>query len=294
MLARLSASRARRVHDAARTYFTDDEIARGEIRGRQLMFADAAFELHRGALTVSRVPDDVWLREHVAQLPADQAIWEVAAFVKVRRLATVDDIVARARSGELYDESYFTQRGGGAPYVGYPLEVNGLIGDVESTAASVLSRHAPASVLDVGCATGGLVKAFADAGLDAHGVDFAQWAYDHRMIDTVVHGSAFDLPWAADRFELVISQDFMEHVDPSELPRAIAEQARVAVPGGAILHLIPFYESDPPEAVDAHLCQATKDWWMRFLAGQPGVEIVREPVEAAPELVDRYVELRVI
>jgi hypothetical protein len=45
---------------------------------------------------------------------------EVAAFVKVRRLAT-GARCRPARSGELYDESCFTQRGG-APYVGYPLE----------------------------------------------------------------------------------------------------------------------------------------------------------------------------
>ncbi len=193
-------------------------------------------------------------------------------------MASGDEIVARARSGELYDESYFTQRGGGAPYVGYPFEAGTQGANFPAIAASVLSRHRPARMLDVGCATGGLVRAFAEAGVDAHGIDFAQWAFDHRVIDTVVHGSAFEMPFADDEFDLVISQDFMEHVDPSDLPRAVAEQRRVLAPGGTILHLIPFYDTDPPVALDAHLCQATQDWWMRFLAALPGIEIVREPV----------------
>ncbi len=42
MLGRSSAARAQRVRDAARTYFSDDEIARGEVRGTTLALFDAA------------------------------------------------------------------------------------------------------------------------------------------------------------------------------------------------------------------------------------------------------------
>ena len=39
MLGRTSPARAQRVRDAARTYFTDEEIARGRIRGRMRFLA---------------------------------------------------------------------------------------------------------------------------------------------------------------------------------------------------------------------------------------------------------------
>jgi SAM-dependent methyltransferase len=282
---------SRRTLDAARQYFTDEELATGEADGRKLKMFDAVFERRGDDLVVAAVPEDPWLRDHVASLSDDQAVWEVAAFIKVRRIATPAEIVERARSGELYDESYFTKRGGGAPYVGYPLELNGFEGNFPGLAQEIVARFEPRRVLDVGCATGHLVKALRDLGIVCEGIDFSQWAVDNA-VTPVVQGSALELPWEASEFDLAISQDFMEHMHPDDLPAVVAEQARVVSPGGVIAHLIPFYDTDPPVQVDAHLCQATKDWWMRFLRAQPSVELVHEPVDDAPALLDRYVHLR--
>src|SRR4051812_20163411 len=134
---------------------------------------DAVFRRRGSGLVVETVPDDPWLREYVASLPEEQAVWEVAAFVKVRRLSTPEQVVDRARSGDLYDESYFTKRGGGAPYVGYPLELNGFQGNFASLADEIRSRFEPTRLLDVGCATGHLVKALRDSGVEAEGIDFS-------------------------------------------------------------------------------------------------------------------------
>jgi SAM-dependent methyltransferase len=281
-----------RTMDAARQYFTDDELAHGQAHGDQLTMFDAVFRRHGDHLHVESVPDDPWLRDYVATLPDEQATWEVVAFVKVRRISSPAEVVARARSGDLYDESYFTKRGGGAPYVGYPLELNGAQGNFGDLAGAIRARYEPRRVLDVGCATGHLVKALRDQGSAADGIDFSQWAVDHAVTE-VVQGSALELPWPDATFDLVVSQDFMEHMHPDDLPAVIAEMVRVAQPGGAIAHLIPFYDTDPPAQVDAHLCQATRDWWMRFLREQPGIELAQEPVEDAPALLDRYVHLRV-
>jgi SAM-dependent methyltransferase len=289
-----SPSSSAAVREAALRYFTDAELEHGRFHGERLQMFDARFELREGELRLTGVPDNEWLIGRVAELAPEEAIWEVVAFIKVRRISTGAEIVERARTGELYDESYFTKRGGGAPYVGYPLELNGYDGNFAAIAQAVVARYRPQRLLDVGAATGEMVKAYTGAGVDAQGLDFSQWAVEHRVIDTVVQGSALALPWDADTFDLVTSQDFMEHMHPDDLPAVIAEQARVAVPGGTILHLIPFYDTDPPVQLDAHLCQATQDWWMRFLRAQPGVEVAREPVEAAPDVVDRYVELRAL
>jgi SAM-dependent methyltransferase len=282
---------SRRTIEIARRYFTDAELARADARRDTLTIFDAVFRRHGDDLIVEAIPNDPWLREYVASLPRDQAVWEVAAFVKVRRISTPEEVTDRARSGDLYDESYFTKRGGGAPYVGYPLELNGFEGNFSGLADEIASRLMPQRLLDVGCATGHLVKALRERAISAEGIDFSQWAVDHA-VTPVVQGSALELPWANEEFDTVISQDFMEHMHPDDLPKVIAEQVRVVRPGGSIAHLIPFYDTDPPVQVDAHLCQATRDWWLRFLRAQPGVDVVHEPDESAADLLDRYVHLR--
>jgi SAM-dependent methyltransferase len=282
---------SRRTLDVARQYFTEEELSTGKAHGDTLTMFDAVFRRKGGGLLVESVPDDAWLRDYVSSVPDDQAVWEVAAFVKVRRIASPGEIIERARSGALYDENYFTKRGGGAPYVGYPLELNGFEGNFASLAGELIANFAPDRVLDVGCATGHLVKATRDLGVEAEGIDYSEWAVNNA-VTPVVQGSALDLPWEREDFDLVISQDFMEHMHPDDLPKVIAEQVRVTRAGGLIAHLIPFYDTDPPIQVDAHLCQATKDWWMRFLRAQPGIEIAHEPRDEAPALLDRYVHLR--
>jgi SAM-dependent methyltransferase len=282
---------SRRAVEAARRYFTDEELAHAVMTRSTVTLFDAVFRVQGERLVVHRVPEDVWLKEHVTTLPEEEAVWEVAAFVKVRRVSTAAEIVSRARTGALYDESYFTKRGGGAPYVGYPRELNGFQGNFQALADEINGRYTPKRLLDVGCATGHLVKALRDAGVEAEGIDFSEWAVENS-VTPVIRGSALELPWEAGDFDTVISQDFMEHMHPDDLAGVIAEQVRVVRLGGTIAHLIPFYDTDPPVQVDAHLCQATKEWWMRFLRSQPNVEMVREPDIRAAQILDRYVELR--
>src|SRR4051794_4609707 len=207
---------SKRTVQAARQYFTDDELTHADARRDRLAIFDAVFRRQGDGLVVETVPNDPWLREYVASLPDEQAVWEVAAFVKVRRISTPEQVVDRARSGELYDESYFTKRGGGAPYVGYPLELNGSQGNFSSLASEINAQFAPRRLLDVGCATGHLVKELRDQGIAAEGIDFSQWAVDHA-VTPVVRGSALELPWSDQEFDAVISQDFMEHMHPDDL-----------------------------------------------------------------------------
>jgi SAM-dependent methyltransferase len=281
----------------ARRYFTSQELDRARINGRTLEIGDAAFRLSLGPrgpkFECTRVPEDDWLVSHLATIEEQRRTWEVIAFVKVRRLSTADQVIERARSGELYDESYFTRRGGGGPYVGYPASI--MVEDGrwwEEVAAEVSATVWPGRALDVGCATGLLVKALEDRGIEADGIDVSSWAVAHAVSKRVVQGSATDLPWPDRSFDLVISQDFMEHVHPDDLPTVLAEQVRVARPGATVLHLIPFYPFDPPIQVDAHLCEATQEWWERLFEGVEGLEIARRPNDNAGGRLASYFELR--
>jgi SAM-dependent methyltransferase len=89
-----------------------------------------------------------------------------------------------------------------------------------------------ARVLDAGCGEGVLIEAYADR-LDIRGVDL------HYASERVTHGSVLDLPFDADGFDWALCLDVLEHLQPSDQPRALAELHRVLGPGGRLLVSIP-------------------------------------------------------
>jgi SAM-dependent methyltransferase len=108
----------------------------------------------------------------------------------------------------------------------------------------LLDRIAPGDrawrVLDAGCGTGltlSWVKRYTarePIGLDraAAGLQFCRGRGHARLIQ----GDATELPFAIDRFDLVLSCDVIQHLPrPQGDVRALAEIARVLVPGGHLL-----------------------------------------------------------
>jgi SAM-dependent methyltransferase len=108
-------------------------------------------------------------------------------------------------------------------------------------------------ILDFGCGSGGLVYRFRELGLDAYGfdiherVDYAD-PEDRRFFgfianptkDTsnhVVDRDLFRLPFEDDFFDVVVSTSVIEHV--IDLPRVMAEIARVLRPDGFAFHVYP-------------------------------------------------------
>lgn len=290
----LRLSNRRRLGVAAARYFEPEELSAAVFTARKLRLGGAEFGLARGgeSLTVVRVPNDPWLLEHVDGLAEPERVWAVAAYLKVRTLNDPDEIIRRARSGELYDENYFTKRGGGGPYIGYPRESDGDSEYARKAIADETAARNPGRVLDLGAATGVLVKDLEDRGVESAGIDISDWAIENRLTDSVVKGTALDLPFEDESFDTVISQDFMEHMHPDDLPKVLAEQVRVTRPGGHLLHLIPYYDAGEPFQLDAHLCQANREWWMGLFEQTPGIRVGRpDKGPEAEKLLDRHVEL---
>jgi SAM-dependent methyltransferase len=287
-------SNRRRLGEAASRYFEPGELESAIFRAGKLQIGGAEFRLAADgeSLKVVRVPNDPWLIEHVATLAEPETVWAVAAYLKVRTLNDPDEIVRRARTGELYDENYFTKRGGGGPYIGYPRESDGDSEGGRIAIADETAARNPGRVLDLGAATGVLVKDLEDRGIEAAGIDISDWAIENRLTDSVVKGNALDLPFADESFDTVISQDFMEHIHPDDLPKVLSEQVRVTRPGGHLLHLIPYYDAAEPYQLDAHLCQANREWWLALFERTPGIRVGRpDQGPEANKLLDRHVEL---
>ncbi|MCP3912286.1 MAG: class I SAM-dependent methyltransferase [Actinomycetia bacterium] len=90
----------------------------------------------------------------------------------------------------------------------------------------------PARTLDAGCALGFVVEALQELEVDAEGIELSRWAVDNSADgarDHVRQGSLTDrLPWGDDSFDVVTSLEVLEHLEPDDVPAAIAELARVS------------------------------------------------------------------
>jgi SAM-dependent methyltransferase len=107
----------------------------------------------------------------------------------------------------------------------------------ESLLRAALSRYvgAPTRVLDVGSADGPSVRWLRGAG------KLASLDIDPRGLAAGgVCGSALALPFADGSFDVVAAFDVVEHCEPEST--AIAELARVLVPGGRLLLSVPAYQ----------------------------------------------------
>lgn len=97
-------------------------------------------------------------------------------------------------------------------------------------------------VLDMGCGEGAYVVALAEAGANAHGVEFEAAKVEglrrrHPDFDSVVQGDIENLPFEDGSFDLVLLNEVLEHVPHQE--RALGEARRVLRPDGRLVILSP-------------------------------------------------------
>jgi len=100
-----------------------------------------------------------------------------------------------------------------------------------------------ARVLDLGCGNGDLVQQWLDLGYDAYGCDFK--FKPGPLVDplqqsdriSLIARAPYRIPFADDSFDLLVTQQVMEHV--KDYPTTLAETKRVLKPGGHALHMFP-------------------------------------------------------
>jgi SAM-dependent methyltransferase len=150
-----------------------------------------------------------------------------------RVMAVAAKELARALDDDVYSASYF---GAGRD----PLDRMGLSGyerydrdtSNANAAAYMLWKFFDARTsLDVGCATGFVVEALRELGVDAAGTDVSQWAIDHPALGAQGHlvwGDLLDrLPFKTGQFDVVSALETLEHLPPESVAPALKELRRV-------------------------------------------------------------------
>ncbi len=144
---------------------------------------------------------------------------------------------------EYYDEAYF-ERGTekGTAYVGYLEGAPRNIAYLE-IAQAIKAIFNPKKCLEIGCATGVIVRHLNQLGIEAHGVDPSEWAVKNRSHENVILGSAEKLPFETHAFDLVYSCHALEHIPQVFKDNALAEMRRVS--SGMHWHLLPVLGEGP-------------------------------------------------
>jgi SAM-dependent methyltransferase len=169
-----------------------------------------------------------------------------------------------------FDEAYFQEgHRRGTAYVNYREAVR-KSPIFREVAAAVFDVFRPRRVLEIGCATGIIVKHLNALGCDAHGIDVSEWAVKNAEHKNVRLASADNLPYPDHHFDLVLSCHSLEHLPDSIFDKVMRELTRV---GSAFqFHMMPIvglppYDG-PPEVVIRELKkdpthQQLRDygWW---------------------------------
>lgn len=126
----------------------------------------------------------------------------------------------------LYDEVYYQHYDMDGKQVNY-MESEEIAVFFDKIANRIVTDLHPRTVLDAGCASGRLVAALRDRGVEAYGIDISEYAVSVAREDIrpfcVVGSLAEPLPGQLpDRYDLIVSLEVLEHLTESDGRKAIA------------------------------------------------------------------------
>lgn len=156
----------------------------------------------------------------------------------------------------LYNYNYFRQS---REFQTNPKRINKLV--------KKILEYNPKSVLDVGCGLAGVVMELRKRKIDAIGCDFSPelekiWGFK-KYLDIA---DARELPYLDDRFDLVFSSDFFEHIYEEDIDKVASEMKRVG------RKVIAFVADDLGKSISQrqrqyHVTHKPIDYWKDRLVG---------------------------
>lgn len=141
-------------------------------------------------------------------------------------------------------------------------------------AESLFEIFGPRRYLEIGCATGIIVRYLNEMGAEAHGIDVSQWAIENREHKNVQLAGAEALPHPDGYFDVIYSLGAIEHIPIPLKDAGLSEMTRVSAPQAVHFHMVPIigigaYSGDRERAIrglqgdPTHHLLLDKSEWMR-------------------------------
>lgn len=160
----------------------------------------------------------------------------------------------------------------------YAAQVGGSQASAASMVPFLVENLQPSTMIDIGCGSGVWVREFASHGVSGHGVD-GPWVEKSALVispeeftpyDFNVSASPFQISLPRQKFDLLISMEFLEHLEPVKADPIVdfmTSIADVIVAGAAI----------PGQGGHCHLNEQYPSYWIeRFAAhGYEAFDLVR-------------------
>jgi SAM-dependent methyltransferase len=170
---------------------------------------------------------------------------------ELTRAARIGDVVDEARASggtgtDIYGDRYFGvgrdpsgDRQGHSGYATY----DRVSSNADIAAFLIWRNFRVRRTLDVGCATGFVVEALRERGLDAEGCDVSPYAVEHAAPGALGYVRLGDLgrglPYPEGEFDLVSALEILEHLPPEQVAGALRELRRVC--RGVVYATIPSF-----------------------------------------------------
>lgn len=94
----------------------------------------------------------------------------------------------------------------------------------------IKTLNKPVKILDVGCSHGLAVEKMITQGIDAYGIDPSNTAIEYcksRKLNTCIVGSATEMPYSDNFFDIIVSSDTLEHILMNDLDKMAHEFKRI-------------------------------------------------------------------
>jgi len=134
-----------------------------------------------------------------------------------------------------------------------------------------------AKILDVGCGVGILVREFNKLGYNAIGIDVNKSAINNSICPEkcFLIKSCSKLNYPENYFDLIVSREVLEHIQPSEIDNCIREWDRIGK--GVMIHIIAVCERGASAIDDpTHVNVKTEKWWINKFK-KNGYKTIKNP-----------------
>lgn len=149
----------------------------------------------------------------------------------------------------------------------------------------------PRNCLDVGCGTGRLVAFLRKLGVEAYGTEISRYALEqaHPSVKPYLkEGSIVKIPYEDNQFDLVTTVDVLEHLERSQLKKAVDETVRVSRKW--IMHKVYTYENKWITLFHAkdvsHVSVLSQSFWTNLFKTIDSIAVVRKTFLKLPSFFE--------